>query len=311
MIEIDGPAPDPERVAALLRAGAVVVDGDEVVGLAGPALALTRRLLALFERLGAAFAAEPRVYPTLIAGATLARTDYFTSFPHQATVAAHVDEPAIDPLVADLRAGRPVGEALHGRLAAPDKLLSPAVCYHCYAELRGSSCPDPLHAYAATGRCFRREHAGSLRPLARQREFTMHEVILVGAAGPVQAARERLLARVVAVARRLGLRGRVVPAHDPFYGSTAGRARQVLQLAAHSKLELVVDCGDVALAIASFNRHDDYFGRAFAIAGPDGGHAHTACVAFGVERWLRAVVAARGADPADWHAALRAIEEEP
>jgi hypothetical protein len=132
----------------------------------------------------------------------------------------------------------------------------------------------------------------------------MHEIILMGNPERVGEVREQLLGRVLDLARHIGLRGRIVQANDPFYGSVEGRARRVLQQASQLKLELVVDTGDGELAIASFNRHEDYFGRAFSIASPEGNPIHTACVAFGVERWMKAVITARGSSPAQWEDAL-------
>ena len=44
-------------------------------------------------------------------------------------------------------------------------------------------------------------------------------------------------------------------------------------------------------AVASFNLHETFFGRRFGITAADGGPAWSGCVAFGLERWLLAVVA--------------------
>jgi seryl-tRNA synthetase len=303
-IELDGPPPVAAHVAELISGGDVVVSGNQVVRLGGAALALQRRLLSVFRSLAAGLEAEERAYPVLIPAAVLARTDYFISFPHQATVATHLQEQGLEPFVQAMRAGGAPTAELSGRLDAPEQLLSPAVCYHCYAELSGVQLSRPLEVLTATGRCFRREDAEACLPLARQREFTMHEIVLLGRPERVTAAREQLLGRVLELARRVGLRGRVVQASDPFYGSVEGRARSVLQQAGQLKLELVVDCGDREIAIASFNRHEDYFGRAFSIESDEGKPIHTSCIAFGVDRWMRAVVAARGASPAAWTEAL-------
>ena len=53
------------------------------------------------------------------------------------------------------------------------------------------------------------------------------------------------------------------------------------------------------LAIASLNRHHDHFGTAFAIT-RDGAPAHSACLAFGLERWLFAITHRHGTDPRSW-----------
>ena len=53
------------------------------------------------------------------------------------------------------------------------------------------------------------------------------------------------------------------------------------------------------LAIASLNRHHDHFGTAFAIT-RDGAPAYSACLAFGLERWLFAITHRYGTDPRSW-----------
>jgi hypothetical protein len=47
------------------------------------------------------------------------------------------------------------------------------------------------------------------------------------------------------------------------------------------------------------NLHHEHFGEAFGItrAGQD---AHSACVAFGLERWLSAIQGTHGEDPRSW-----------
>jgi seryl-tRNA synthetase len=308
-IVLSGPAPNAANVAAFMAQGNVTANGTQVVPLQGESLALHRRIMGLLGALSATVSAEERQYPTLIPVSVLERTDYFHSFPHQATFTCAIKPESLHDFAAIAREGA-VGERLPGHARPAEHVLSPAVCYHCYAELAETECPREMRVFSATGRCFRREDAAECRPLARQREFSMHEIIFMGTAGAVIEAREQMLHRVVQLAKVLGLRGRVVPAHDPFFGTLEGRARSVHQEASQLKLELVIDCGDCDLAIASFNGHEDYFGRAFEIRAPGGGPVHTACVAFGIERWLRAVVAARGTSTKVWDDIFAECEQE-
>ena len=63
------------------------------------------------------------------------------------------------------------------------------------------------------------------------------------------------------------------------------------------------------LAIASFNDHELFFGDAFGISLADGMPAWTGCVAFGLERWLLAVLASYGVDPRNWPLTLTTHEQ--
>jgi hypothetical protein len=77
------------------------------------------------------------------------------------------------------------------------------------------------------------------------------------------------------------------------------------------KRELMLPIGGArSIAAASVNDHEGFFGEAFDIRCADGGWASSACVAFGVERWLLAVLAAYGPDAANWPA-IGSVSREP
>jgi hypothetical protein len=290
-----------EHVASFLGSSDVVLSGREVVRLSGAALELHERVLARLRDLGTELGADARAYPVLLPTAALTRTDYFLSFPHQATFAAGIDPSALPGFVDELE--RNETTVAQVRLAKSDQILSPAVCYHCYVELGGRQLDAPLRIVQATGRCFRREQHDTCRPLARQREFTMHEIILLGDEQAVSDARAALTDRVLEIAAKAGLLGELQPAQDSFYGNVRGRALGMMQRVTSSKLELVVEAGEGPLAIASFNLHGDYFGRAFEISTARG-VLFSGCVAFGIERWMRALVATHGPNPEAWWRAL-------
>src|SRR5947209_11408467 len=96
---------------------APVRDGRQIAELA----ALDRRLTELAIALGA----EERQYPALIARDVLERGEYPQAFPHLVFAAAslvHPERPQTSLLAPD-------------NLAPPCWCLSPAVCYHVYAEI--------------------------------------------------------------------------------------------------------------------------------------------------------------------------------
>ena len=51
---------------------------------------------------------------------------------------------------------------------------------------------------------------------------------------------------------------------------------------------------------AAFNNHEAFFGDAFDISLADGAPAVSACIAFGIERWMLAILMAHGTDCGDW-----------
>jgi seryl-tRNA synthetase len=295
-----------DRVVAALRArGELWESAPGLVGLRGDALALRATLERLVAAAAGAEAHEEWAPPPALALATLARASYFASFPQWLTLAAHLREDAAS-LERVARSDDPAAEA-RGACAPADAALPPAVCYHVYAALAGRAL-GAASVVTAQGTCWRHE-GDRLRPLARGWAFTMREGVCVGDADAAAGFRERGARRAVSLAESLGLDARLEEATDPFFAPTA-RGRQLVQRLKGLKQELMLPVGGEAVAAASFNLHERFFGDAFDIRLGDGSPAASACVAYGVERWLLAFLAAHGTDPRGWpalpapHAAL-------
>jgi seryl-tRNA synthetase/acyl carrier protein len=209
----------------------------------------------------------------LIPLADLARAGYLDSFPGRAVAAAS-------------------GDGSDGELAIP-----PAACFHCYATLADRVLASTPAVFALRNRCARGDE--TLDPAhGRLREFTMREIVIIGMATEVDRARRALMRRAQTYLTRLDLSATIEVATDPFH--VAGdRGKLALQRLRALKYELRMPVAGESIAVASFNHHEDHFGRAFGISLRDGSPAHTACVAFGLERWELAVRAQRDAAAAD------------
>ena len=285
-----------EQVAGELRdRGELWEAAPGLVGLRGDVLALRRSLERALVAAAGADAAEEWAPPAALALETLARADYFASFPQWLTLAAHLGEDAAC-LEGVARSADPAAAA-RAACAPADAALPPAVCYHVYAALAGRTLAEP-RTVSVQGTCWR--HEGSrLRPLARGWAFTMCEGVCVGGADVVAAFRARGAERGLALAAALGLEAELAEATDPFFAPTA-RGRQLLQRIKGLKQELLLPVGGERVAAASFNLHEGFFGEAFDIRLADGAPAASACVAYGVERWLLAFLAAHGTSARDW-----------
>jgi hypothetical protein len=107
----------------------------------------------------------------------------------------------------------------------------------------------------------------------------------------------------------LALEGHIEIATDPFFTIEA-RGRMLMQrmLPLKYELRLRVDPDGRSVAAASFNNHEQHFGRAFSIRLPSGEHARSGCVAFGWERWVIAFVNQHGAAEENWPAIARSTD---
>jgi seryl-tRNA synthetase len=114
------------------------------------------------------------------------------------------------------------------------------------------------------------------------------------------------MTRATGIAETLGLLYHVETASDPFFGRggvLVGRTQAQQEL----KFELVIPVrsAEKPTACMSFNYHREHFGQTWGIKNAAGEPAHTACVAFGMDRLAVALFATHGEDPADWPTSVR------
>jgi seryl-tRNA synthetase len=278
-----------ERVIAELEASSEIWEpAAGLVGVRGDALRRLRDIEARIAALCARETGDEWRVPSALPLEVLERAAYFASFPQWLTLASHLtdDEHELERLASS---ATPAKDA--ASLSAPaSAALSPAVCYHVYSALSGQRLTE-TRLVTAQGTCWR--HEGKRHsPLERGWAFTMREIVCIGTEAECVRFCDRGIEAARSLAEELDIDGQFEAAEDPFFASTS-RGRALLQRIKGLKQELRLSIGDGAtLAAASFNLHERYFGEAFDIRLADGSPAHSACVAFGLERWLLASLVA-------------------
>ncbi len=259
------------------------------LSLNGEPLRLAHRLDAAFVALAAHRAPQEERHGPLLPVGVLERLGYFEAFPHLATFPSSW-EPAEQQAVASGPCLGADGALSRKPMAGGREALLPAACYPCYLAHGGTALDSPLYL-TTSATCFRRESGTAAG--RRQSAFTMREHICVGDPGEVGEFLADLRERAHALASDLGLDVEWVPAADPFFRPRQGGA--LMQKVMPVKFELVWR----GLALASANLHQDHMGEAFGLV-RGGVPATSGCVAFGLERWLTALVEAHGTNPVDW-----------
>lgn len=283
--------------AALAASRDVQILGDGLVGLSGDLLRLFRFFERRFRELAADYAADEQHYPVMVPSELLAEVGYFGHFPQHITFCSHLpgDLPVLER-VAKTESGK-VPEQL--ALEPPRHVLTPAVCLPCYPRQRDAVI-DGVRTLTMQNHVFRYEGT-RFQPLRRGWDFTVRDIVFFGSGDDLTRLRAEVMERAMALCRELDLDATIELANDPFF-LDASRDKAVYQRLGEVKFELLFPMpgGRDPLAASSFNLHRDYYTSIYGTRLPNGTIAESACMGFGLERWVYAFLTQKGLDAAAW-----------
>jgi seryl-tRNA synthetase len=241
--------------------------------------------------------AEIFKFPPVTSRAQVEKSGYLKSFPHLLGCVSclHGSERDIRAAVDSASASKD----WVGALEATDLVLAPAACYPVYPMVAARGVvPAGGLRFDVTCDCFRHE---SSHELGRFQSFRMREYVCVGSPDEVVAFREHWKTQALDLIDKLALPHQTTAASDPFFGR-AGKLMAVSQVEQELKFELLIPINSVETPTAcmSFNYHQGHFGETWGIEIATSGVAHTACVAFGLDRLALAIFATHGVDLGKW-----------
>ncbi|MFN2537235.1 MAG: hypothetical protein ABR549_03660 [Mycobacteriales bacterium] len=279
----------PSRVPGVTGQGPVFVD-------------LRRRLDARLTRLFAGERPVSMEFPPVEPRYDMESVDYLTSFPQlTGSLFAFGGDEAQAVVLAD-QARR--HEDWSGHLTPSGVVMVPAACHPVYPALAGKPIPpEGLTVDAGAAWVFRNEPSDDP---CRMQAFHQREVVRVDGPDEVADWRDHWRDESLALLLSLGLPAAFDEANDPFFGR-AGRVLARSQRAQKLKFEILIPIGgDAPTAVASFNAHGEHFAHVFGLHRADGGPVHTACLGFGLERCVLALLFTHGLAVRDWPAAVLA-----
>ncbi|MGG1516561.1 aminoacyl--tRNA ligase-related protein [Paenibacillus oryzisoli] len=262
------------------------------------AVQLFEKLDTLFLKLAYRHEAKLRKYPSMIPLQTLDKCKYITSFPQNIHLVSEI--PHQLEVLKQVKEKQQIDEI--ARLSS--YALSPAVCFHCYEELTGSRLDQPL-VLTANGTCYRHEAPWRLGK-HRLKEFSMREIVVFGDAEYVEALRKFYMEEVWGLFESLGLQGKIETASDPFYFSE-DVAKSQHQLMGNMKYELIVSLGTEAFSITSFNHMSDTLTKPFNVCDRDHNYLNSGCIAFGIDRWVYALLRTYGPEFNQWPQEIQSL----
>jgi seryl-tRNA synthetase len=306
MIEADTHTDDDqaEFLKELLAAGLLIDSGvPGVYGHSDTFERIGRRLTVLVSDVARSEGAVDLAFPPVMPRRNLESTGYVGNFPHLVGSIFGFEGSEADARLQRERAAAHEDWSEFQRQT--DLMLVPAACYPVYPAIAKRGPLAIGGAFINMGSTWIFRHEPSPDP-ARRQIFRQHELVRIGERDAVMAWRAEWAQKAVELFGALGLDGHVENANDPFFGRH-GRLLAANQSAEDLKFELLTPiAGPQPTACASFNYHLDRFGQTWGLKLSDGATAYTACVGFGQERIVLALLRAHGLDPAAWPVAVRA-----
>lgn len=291
--------------AQLADCGDLHFFADGLTGISGTLLKLFRYFETTFAAYAQEYQALDQHYPVMMPAKLLHDVGYLSNFPQHVTLCSHfADQLPVLEQVAQL-SKEPLSQAqaaeLGVRLDDPQHVLTPAVCLPCYAQHAGLRiAPGDVVRLTMQNHVFRYE-ANRFQPLSRGWDFSVRDIVFFGSGVELTRLRAEVMEKVFGFCEHLGMDVSLELANDPFFVD-GSRDKVVYQRMGEVKYELLFHIPDrqAPLAASSFNLHRDFYTEVYDIAFEDETRAESACMGFGLERWLYAFVRQKGLDPAGW-----------
>jgi seryl-tRNA synthetase len=295
--------PEEAFLNQLIDSGLLISMGvDGVYGRSAVFEDVLDRFGAEVGKWGAENGAEAIRFPPVMNRRHFEQSGYLKNFPHLAgTIHSFCgDEREHQALRRKLDNGEDWTEGQK----AIDIVVTPAACYSLYPMVaqRGPLKPEGA-LFDVYSWCLR--HEPSLDP-ARMQLFRMREYVRLGTPAQVLEFREAWIERGRNLIAALKLPADLVVANDPFFGRV-GKLLAANQREQNLKFEMTIPITSSAqpTACLSFNYAQDYFGQLWNIKTAEGEPAHSACVAFGMERIALALFKHHGFVPEHWPTEVR------
>lgn len=231
-------------------------------------------------------------FPPFLSASQMQKLDYFKSFPHLITIPVVLDDTPENLNSFANAALDSTGNICLSKLADVKQVLTPAACYHFYDEMEAGKL-DETQFLTTRCVCYRREKFYS--PLQRQWAFSMREIVCMGDSDEVKQYLEEFEEILLKFFQEQDLPVKFEYATDPFFNPSSN-PKYLMQKLDPVKKEMIYDG---QLSIGSLNFHRSFFGETFSIS-KDGHPASSACVAFGMERWIYMMIRERGLAPEAW-----------
>ena len=232
--------------------------------------------------------------------------NHFTSFPEHLDFVSHLKSD-VEILGTYSRKCQQEGwspEHHEGAMAATEYAITPSCCYHCYEAMEGWNLERPGRSVTVISDVHRYEGRNQTT-MSRLRAFHVRDVVWIGHPEYVRSARAEADELIINLAKRWDLDCTYENANDLFFTDDyAVKASFQRQQEAKRELRLRIPSENKSIAVFSSNFHGTTFCKAFDISVGKRA-AVSACIGFGLERWVYALFSQFGFDIMNWPDGLR------
>lgn len=275
-------------------------EGNEKIKLSKGLNIYTRRLPALMEFIDDIFkdlfknlfGAVEIIAPSIISTDIIDKCGYFvTGCQHISFVSPITNHPdrfkEFLPAWEKNKKDKEKSFSIHHYCKEPTYILNPALCLHCYPIFQNKKISkDNLIAVTIKGNCFRDEF-GNLNNEERLYEFIMRECVFFGGNKIILKTHKLLLELLKLLGYVFGINFKLETSNDIFFDENAQNLL-FAQLVSDNKVEMTtyVKSLNKEISIASINKHENHFSKAFNIRDEEDGILSTMCIGIGYNRFI-------------------------
>lgn len=274
----------------------IIVFGKSQIGFGEKGIFLFNYFDNIFEQMALRRNARKKIYPVLLPIGEYVKTGYLAKSPQYAMLCSCMDENMsyMEQMEKDI-----IARASKDKLKEPEYALSPSACFHTYIEYKNKELKDNT-LITFRQNVFRNEGRFNFDEVGRFMDYHVREIVMIGDIEYVTGTRKEIMDESVELVKKLKLTGDMRLASDPFIMPKMQIYKKIQRID-KSKYELnLYTSKEHKISVASYNLHGKAFTDPFNICIEGRDDTVTACVGFGLQRWVVAFVAQYGWDETKW-----------
>lgn len=286
-------------------------DGQVVLG--DKLIRLRKNLDKKFMEMGIEYDVCELSLPTFMPKSFFEKNWYFLQYPNHIVFPMTLEENSqvINSFKDSVNPKTGKVEEIKPYLGNTKEVLSPATCFHIHNFIEEH--PETLDKYrhfTAVSNCFRYESTNTFT-IERTNTFHMRELVFYGPEKEVDSILENYGRVLAEMLNKWKIKGLALDANDPFYMRMLPEGTDYyLPKVKKWEIRLELPYSNSDMACASFNRHGNFFLKNAGAITDDKKDWVSGCMAFGLERWIWAILCQHGTDIDKWPEEIRKMAEQ-